>query len=1141
MKWNDLTMSQRAEVIQMAVKNGMRDLNQIRSFYDGSVNKFAMGGPEETIVTPSDNTKVNYQPSVYVGDSKEVQDALNAKIAAEGKAAYATGRFLPYIKYATDVVDWTSGDPTDAIQMAGNAIQLAGNRTANMYQGKSIGNIVKIGHRNHLRATKLTPAMVDDAKAFGRLFSKMGNIVAFPGLVGDVIQSYRDYENLIEAEKNYNNASTKVFNERVKTHPAVKIGNKSLAYDGHKYGGEDEETQQMSMWDKVKENAYQRTRPLPTAIDRALYFADVMGAPSHVTNALRDVSNRAANEPVIMANAAYNFLTGKGNLKESYKQADINPSPLFQLFEVKPKLNTEANYSQKELAAMDELSRRSQSSEVGQITHKGYKAVNAEKYNEGRYAGDISLGNFFAPSKVVEWSLGQTSGKKEKNDNYTTDNFAYDTKDTRHVYLSSMRHGKASPAMWLRGVLGVQGSKGYDKGDSATTIRSKVSVKAQQKANKKGSWAYGGSLNDDLFAYGGPMGTYYDGWGDIGNWLKQKAKAGKRYIEKKATEVENLGEAALEDVKATVSNFIAENLLEDVKRKEAYAQAKEKASTRLDEAIKRFKGEKIESKTLDLVDIDPSERGIKPNAYNQFNLRAPKKTREDYISDLQNMSEEELKGVQRQLADAGLYDQELSGGKNYIRKVQQNLIRQGYLPKGEDDGYVGPKTQKAYNQYIRDMNVDGKLGNRTIEAYLGRNMNSNVSTKGIDGCAQWTTLKYESMADGRSLQNGVIGNAWQMPKNIESKGGSILYNIYDDAKFKNISGVQDLKSKTVQALKEHPLDYSQLQIGDIVGIYMPSSNMHEIALRDGTTKNTHVGIVTGFNKDGVPIVEHNIHQSHRTDLITNLSGSKSGKAQVTTVARPAQVNVKVDVKETQWDEATSKFQIDKKYQNKSINSFANSMAGIAPQIQKLYPDVDIDSVQEIALAVQKRETNFMTNNTSKQGLLSKFVETVGDKYREFKGQTEFSKSSDLAKMKMSALTENERKFLGIHSKADMENPKKAGAAAALYLARNMNYLQNVRKMNPALDLTDEDIYNLTILSYNQDITDLGFKKGKLSQEEIDNIRQMYDPKAKIKDVNSTKYKHLGILGDVLYEKLEDGFTPYIGAARDAAAKYITKK
>lgn len=46
MKWNDLTMSQRAEVIQMAVKNGMRDLNQIRSFYDESIGsrKFEDGG-----------------------------------------------------------------------------------------------------------------------------------------------------------------------------------------------------------------------------------------------------------------------------------------------------------------------------------------------------------------------------------------------------------------------------------------------------------------------------------------------------------------------------------------------------------------------------------------------------------------------------------------------------------------------------------------------------------------------------------------------------------------------------------------------------------------------------------------------------------------------------------------------------------------------------------------------------------------------------------------------------------------------------------------------------------------------------------------------------------------------------------------
>lgn len=104
----------------------------------------------------------------------------------------------------------------------------------------------------------------------------------------------------------------------------------------------------------------------------------------------------------------------------------------------------------------------------------------------------------------------------------------------------------------------------------------------------------------------------------------------------------------------------------------------------------------------------------------------------------------------------------------------------------------------------------------------------------------------------------------------------------------------------------------------------------------------------------------------------------------------------------------------------------------------------------------------------------------------------------------------------------------------------MNYLMNVRNANPKLGLTDEDIYNLTILSYNQDISDLGFKKGEISKEEVENIRKYYSPDAKVRDVNSTKLKHLGVLGDLLYERIGEAVTPYIGAARDAAAKYITR-
>lgn len=44
--WNDLTMQQRADIISMAVKAGMRDMRSIRSFYDETSRsrRFEAGG-----------------------------------------------------------------------------------------------------------------------------------------------------------------------------------------------------------------------------------------------------------------------------------------------------------------------------------------------------------------------------------------------------------------------------------------------------------------------------------------------------------------------------------------------------------------------------------------------------------------------------------------------------------------------------------------------------------------------------------------------------------------------------------------------------------------------------------------------------------------------------------------------------------------------------------------------------------------------------------------------------------------------------------------------------------------------------------------------------------------------------------------
>lgn len=232
----------------------------------------------------------------------------------------------------------------------------------------------------------------------------------------------------------------------------------------------------------VAQNLHWLTRPSASVRDLALWGADVLGAPSHVTNAVRDISNRVANLPVISAEAAYNRLIGKNDSwEEAFKEADTNPAPFFQAFEVFPMTNTESNYSQEQLENQY-LLREHSPGKPGQITHDGYRYA-----NEGRYAGDIEASNFFSPTKVNEWSIGQSSGvTDDEGETYTSDLFAYDKKDTDNVYLKAVKEGTASPAMLLRGILGTIGAKGYDDGtNSATAIRTKINTKAQKKAADK--------------------------------------------------------------------------------------------------------------------------------------------------------------------------------------------------------------------------------------------------------------------------------------------------------------------------------------------------------------------------------------------------------------------------------------------------------------------------------------------------------------------------------------------------------------------------------------------------------------------------------------------------------------------------------
>lgn len=224
-------------------------------------------------------------------------------------------------------------------------------------------------------------------------------------------------------------------------------------------------------------------RPVPYAIDRALYGLDVLGLPSSFTNAARDLNVRAANLPVIAADAVYNYSKNpKKGIVKALKKADTNPSKVARFVTVMPKTNTQNNYSKEELHQLDVLDKASGGA-PGDITYRGYRATNPD----GRYAAN-SEGGFFDPQNVVEWSLGQTGHMWDEEGNpILNDTFAYDIRDTSGVYGKKIINGQATPMMYLRGLLGVLGSLGYNDGsNSYSAIKTRIPVSEYRtKGNSK--------------------------------------------------------------------------------------------------------------------------------------------------------------------------------------------------------------------------------------------------------------------------------------------------------------------------------------------------------------------------------------------------------------------------------------------------------------------------------------------------------------------------------------------------------------------------------------------------------------------------------------------------------------------------------
>lgn len=394
---------------------------------------------------------------------------------------------------------------------------------------------------------------------------------------------------------------------------------------------------------------------------------------------------------------------------------------------------------------------------------------------------------------------------------------------------------------------------------------------------------------------------------------------------------------------------------------------------------------------------------------------------------------------------------------------------------------------------------------------------NNGTPKTGKGCASWVRRKYASVTGGNGYDKGVGGDAWTMPMNIVNNGGEMIYNIYDTDSFNNIKTRKDWQNATESEMAKNPLDLNKLNVGDVVGIYLPTSPAFEKALKNGTTKNTHVGIITGFDEDGMPIVEHDEEGKHLRQRAEELP--------ITVVSRP--IDNGVYRKPIEWESTTPTYTLNGVQENDNMYEYMSSAAGFKPIIQKLYPNINPDEIEKIAIAVLGRETNFM-NNTNKGNL-----QEIGRLFKD-----EEDKSSYLTKFKLKNLSPAERHLIGINNNKDLEDPKKAAAASMLYLSKNYDYFKRLQNKFP-IGITDDDIDNLTILSYNQGMNKLkniGFipaseNRSMLAPWELQEIRNLAQPDAKIMDVTSTNYKYLPF-GEDIYNLLEQPYTPYISAAKN---------
>lgn len=528
---------------------------------------------------------------------------------------------------------------------------------------------------------------------------------------------------------------------------------------------------------------------------------------------------------------------------------------------------------------------------------------------------------------------------------------------------------------------------------------------------------------------------------------------------------------------------------------------------------------------------------------------ATEKLYEESFPKLESLKGDDLKSLQQSMVDAGYYEKYLrSLSKDDIKKEQLRLVRRGLISDErrndgsykEVDGIVGKKTIEAYNKSA----VDGVLGRRTKHAFEykkqmekrhGKNADlqfDKVANGTADHCARYVSDIFRvNGADTKA--SGIYGNAWTMPMTIAKHGGEVLFNIYDNKNFSGVKTASQLKATTRQELHNSNFNPRTLHVGDVVGIYFPDSSHHADVLKSGSTYNTHIGMVRSIDLDGMPVIDHFVGRG-RVDRADRLYGGGA----ITVAVRPDFDRSSVPEYKFTSTPSTITLDMPEKFEKLStpeskqnLSLYMDSLEGAKSPIGEIYKDADMDNVQRIAVSILGRETGFMQNIASNQtSLRSRVSNAAREAVHTVTRTSPGAISSELTKFKLNSLTIDERQWLGIQSPDDLEDPKKAARAVELLLAKNYDYFVRYAKANPSLNLTEQDIIDLTAASYNVGMRNL-FNIGSTKvgnnyikdQARLDEFRAGASSDEPVDDIKSTNLGRaarlpvIGTVANVLYD------------------------